>query len=348
MALSIKRLFIYGFPSLYGGAGTELHHQIMAWLKMGMEVHIIPTNHGYRNEALYEEMIERGVHIYSMNDWAAIETGDPVFGFCNSEYLDNLDEIYARSKRTVFVNCMTWLFDKEKERMKEGKIGMFLYQNEAVRQKNMPELKALNDDPEIQFATFKAYFDTSLFPFIESRSDDLFGFGRISRYDADKFAANTLQIYESVVSPKPKKGMFLGFNHRCERKIGRPSEWITIGQDQTEISQQDFYRHCEVVLQPSDTTENWPRIGFEAMASGSILIVDNRGGWQQMVKHGETGWLCDTESDFIYYTSKMAYEPNLRAEMARTAQEHGQELGGLAQSMASWEEIFEQINKLPV
>jgi len=348
VASSLKRLFIYGFPSFYGGAGTELHHQIMVWLKMGLEVHIIPTNHGYRNEALYGEMIERGVHIYSMNDWAAIEAGDPVFGFCNSEYLDNLDEIYARTRRTVFVNCMTWLFDKEKERMKEGKIGMFLYQNEAVRQKSMPELQDLNNNPEIQFATFKAYFDTKLFPFIQSRSNESFGCGRISRQDADKFAANTLKIYENFVSPKPKKGMFLGFNYLSERKIGKPFEWITIGQDQTEISQQDFYRHCEIILQPSDTTENWPRIGFEAMASGSILIVDNRGGWQQMVKHGETGWLCDNESDFIYYASKMAYEPNLRAEMASAAGQHGQKLGGMEQSIASWKEIFERIDKLPL
>lgn len=231
MAQPIQRLFIYGFPSFYGGAGTELHHQIMAWIKMDLEVHIIPTNHGYRNEALYGEMVDRGVHVHSMNDWAAIEAGDPVFGFCNSEFLDNLDEIYARTRRTVFVNCMTWLFDKEKERMKEGKIGMFLYQNEAVRQQNMPDLRALNSNPEIQFVTFKAYFDSRLFPFVKSRSEESFGCGRISRQDADKFAKNTLQIYDGFISPKPKNGMFLGFNHLSERKIGTPFDWITIGRD---------------------------------------------------------------------------------------------------------------------
>ncbi len=26
------------------------------------------------------------------------------------------------------------------------------------------------------------------------------------------------------------------------------------------------------------------------MASGSVLVVDNRGGWRQMVEHGKTGW----------------------------------------------------------
>ena len=42
------------------------------------------------------------------------------------------------------------------------------------------------------------------------------------------------------------------------------------------------------------------------MASGSVLIVDNRGGWRQMVEHGKTGWLCGSERDFIYYASKSA------------------------------------------
>lgn len=80
-----------------------------------------------------------------------------------------------------------------------------------------------------------------------------------------------------------------------------------------------LYKHCQIVLQPTDTTENWPRVGFESMASGSVLVVDNRGGWRQMVEHGKTGWLCDHERDFIYYASKMAYEPNLRSDMAHAA-----------------------------
>ncbi len=72
----------------------------------------------------------------------------------------------------------------------------------------------------------------------------------------------------------------------------------------------------------------------EAMSSGSILIVDNRGGWQQMVIHGKTGWLCNSPQDFIYYASKMAYEPELRKEMMLNAKERCSLLGGLKESMS--------------
>lgn len=347
MNTTLNRIFVYGFPGRYGGAGTELHHQIIIWRKMGMEVHLIPSWDTYQNESLYPEMLERGVIVHEANDWSVLEKGDPVFGFCNSEFLNHLPDIHEKTKRTIFVNCMTWLFEKEKECMAQGLISMFLYQNEEVRLNNMPRLQAFNDDPNIQFLTFKPYFDMSDFPFIEKRENEFFGCGRISRQDADKFARNTLHIYEYFVSPKFKRGLFLGFDNRSEGKIGKPFNWIQTARDQNEVSQQDFYKHCEIVLQPTDTTENWPRIGFESMSSGSVLIVDNRGGWRQLVEHGKTGWLCDHERDFIYYASKMAYEPELRDEMALRARERAQELGGWDASWESWSEIFEKIANLP-
>ena len=346
MSCSLKKVFVHGFPGLYGGAGTELHHQIIAWRHMGLEVHLIPS-WDYHMEPLYEEMVRLGVIMHAPCDWGALEPGDPVLGFCNAEFLDNLPAIRRRTRRTVFVNCMTWLFEKEKQRMAEGMIAMFLYQNEEVRRKNMPVLRSLNDSSSIRFMSFRPYFHNTAFPLMQERPQDWFGCGRISRQDADKFAGNTLLVYEYFVSPVPKRGLFLGFDHRSEEKIGRPFDWIRTARDQNEVSQQEFYRHCHIVLQPSDTTENWPRVGFEAMASGSVLVVDNRGGWRQMVEHGKTGWLCDHDRDFIYYASRMAYEPNLRADMAEAARLRGLELGGLAASVASWEEVFAAIEQLP-
>jgi glycosyltransferase involved in cell wall biosynthesis len=341
MPLSIPRIFVHGFPGLYGGAATELHHQIHVWLELGLEVHLIPTCPGFPNEPLLPEMERRGVRIHGANDFSSLNPGDPILGFCSAEFLNALPAIRKRTARTVFLNCMTWLFDAEKERMANGEIAMFLYQNEEVRRKQMPELRALNPDPGIRFASFKPYFNAEQFPYIANRGSEFFGCGRISRQDADKFARNTLHIYEYFVAPKFKRGLFLGFDHRSEEKIGKPYDWIRTARDQSEVSQQEFYRHCEIVLQPTDTTENWPRVGFEAMASGSVLIVDNRGGWRQMIEHGKTGWLCNHERDFIYYASKMAYEPNLRAEMAAAARERGHALGGLDASLESWKEVLE-------
>lgn len=58
--------------------------------------------------------------IHAQEDWLVLEPGDPVLGFCNGEFLDAILRIRERTRRTVFVNCVTWLFDKEKELMEQG------------------------------------------------------------------------------------------------------------------------------------------------------------------------------------------------------------------------------------
>jgi len=340
-----KKVYVYGFPSLYGGAGTELHHQIIVWCKMGMDVHIIPTNSGYKGEPLYGEMIQFGVTIHEYNKFEDIEKGCPVLGFCNSEFLDNIPSIYHYSRKPVFVNCMTWLFDKEKFWAAEGLIKGFLYQNGEVLEKNKPILQSLNTESDTKFLEFNPYFESSKFPFIEHREEASFGIGHISRQDADKFAKDTLHIWDFCVAPVPKKGLILGFDKRSEDKIGKPFDWIKTYQDQKSLNQQDFYKQCDIILQPTDTTENYPRIGFEAMASGCILIVDNRGGWRKQVKHGVTGWLCNNDREFIYYASKMAFEIDLRKQMAKEAKKWCEELSSLETSIKSWEKVFMELNK---
>ena len=287
-------LYIVGFPSLYGGAGAELYHQVRVWETLGVTLHFIPTQKNVRKAALYGEMTERGHMIHDAYDWSVIPEGAPVISFCNEDFLAALPEIRRRTRRTVFVNCMTWLFGKEKEAMSRGDIALFLYQNDKVWQNVMPRLRALNGDPSVRFMTFRPYFDSAAFPYV----------------------------------------------------AGKPPDWVETFHDQKALPQQEFYRRCHIVLQPTDTTENWPRVGFEAMASGSVLIVDKRGGWEQMIEYGRTGWLCESPGDFIAYASKMAWEPHSREDMAAAARERGLALGGLGASLESWRQVFDVIEEL--
>lgn len=338
---------VVGFPALYGGAGAELYHQIAVWERLGIELHFIPTQRDVRRASLFGKMTRRGHIIHDPFDWSAIPEGAPVISFCNEAFLAALPEIRQRTRRTVFVNCMTWLFGKEKAAMSRGEIAMFLYQNEEVRRCMEPRLRALHASPAIRFLTFKPYFDASAFPFVAERSADWLGLGHISRQDADKFSRETWHIYEHVASPVPKRGVFLGFDARSEAKTGPKPDWVETFADQRSLTQQDFYKRCHLVLQPTDTVENWPRVGFEAMASGSVLIVDRRGGWVRMVEHGRTGWLCESAADFIAFASKMAWEPHYREDMAAAARERGLALGGLDASMESWAAVVKAVEELP-
>jgi hypothetical protein len=346
----MPRLFVYGFPGLYGGAATELHHQIHCWKAMGIDVAIIPSMHGSQNEPLLTEMVDLGISIYGKDELDHIKPEDAIINFCSKEYLELLPEIVKRTKRTIFVNCMTWVFQKpnvsyqfnEGYNHSVGNIAVSLYQRPQVRDLHQSILRR-DQQSRAQFLHFQPYFRPDGLVYSPERNFDRFSIGRISRQDADKFTKNLWHVWEYVVSPTFKRGICLGWDSRSESKCGKPPEWVETYADHKSFSTAKFWAETNVICQPSETNENWPRIGFEAMYSGVPLIVDKRAGWNFMVEHGVTGFLCAHERDFIYYASKMAYEPEHREAIARAAYARALELSSLEVSMESWQKVFDVV-----
>lgn len=339
----MRKLFIYGFPGLYGGAATELHHQIHAWQHVsGVELAIVPTMSGYKNEPLFNEMRELGVEIYSEHDFSAVTKDDAVINFCSSTFLENLPKIRQFTSRTIFVNCMTFLFKKEKQCHIEGLISHSLYQREGVRVAHEEHLRVLGSRAE--FLEFVPYFNAKENEYsFDSKDSEFFHIGRISRDAEDKYTHNLSHIYQGIISPKLKRGHLLGFGPKGQSVVGQLPEWIKGYINHNKFSVKDFYKTVDIIVQPTRTTENWPRIGFEAMYSGVPLVVDNRGGWQTLIEHGVSGYLCNHERDFMYYASKLAYEPDTRERIADAAYHRARELSSIERSVASWQRVFERV-----
>ncbi|MCG8649429.1 MAG: glycosyltransferase, partial [Pirellulales bacterium] len=178
------------------------------------------------------------------------------------------------------------------------------------------------------------------FPFISDRPADKFRFGRISRDDADKYGGLQFWIYEAMTAPVLKEALVLGWGENAEQKLGQPAEPFIHLMPPRSMSQRAFYTQCEAIIMTTDTFENLPRVGFEAMASGSILVVDDRGGWKLQVADGVTGWLCKNEREFVYKASRCAFEEDERDRMRVAAFTMLQERWGLAIAMDSWANIF--------
>jgi glycosyltransferase involved in cell wall biosynthesis len=61
---------------------------------------------------------------------------------------------------------------------------------------------------------------------------------------------------------------------------------------------------------------------IEAMASEAVPVVVNKGGLPEIIEHGKTGFLCESEQDFISYTRKLVersqllkqFQPVVRAQ----------------------------------
>ena len=113
-----NKLYILGHSGYYGGASSELLCQIKLWSKAfpEIELHTIPTQQGYKMESTYHEMLDLGMIYHDPMDFSSIKPEDAIINFCSSQFLENLEEINRFTKRTMWVNCMTYLFPTEKKK----------------------------------------------------------------------------------------------------------------------------------------------------------------------------------------------------------------------------------------
>jgi hypothetical protein len=265
--------------------------------------------------------------------------------YCNDVFLKELPQISKYARTTTFVNCMTFAFPAEVQMVKVGHIDFELYQTSHGMercQKKLRPFAAGHARPILH----NPYFKPDEFPYHEDRPDDKFRFGRISRADLGKFSKTQMWIYETMTAPVLKEGIILGWDERIGKKIGRAPSYITT-LEPGGMSQQEFYKFCEAIIQAEDCQENLPRVGMEAMASGSVLVVDKRPGWQALVEDGVTGWLCRDNREFVYKSCRCAYDVEGRKRMARAARAKLEAEWGFEAAARSWEEVFKTWEKTP-
>ena len=340
-----NKICIIGYPSRVGGADTELDHQIDAWLQLGLEVHVVPTG-DVGSIAKGILLDERGCIVHKPYDWKACRNMHCI-SYCNGQYLENAAKIKEYSLSSTFVNCMTWLFPKETEAVKNKLIDYEIYQRQEVMNNLFPQL--YSSSPHIKAFMIKPYFRATDFPYIpySERRHDKFIFGRINRADSYKYHKDSLKIYDDINSPVPKECILLGVNDSIAQKLGRFPDWVR-GYREGRFTQTEFYRYVDHIINPADPnhTENLPRIAFEAMSSGVVLVVDDKGGWQELVEHNVTGFRCETPEDYVNYGTLLANDRKLAADISGNARQWLDAEYSMTKSLWRWESFFIAIGVL--
>ncbi len=77
----------------------------------------------------------------------------------------------------------------------------------------------------------------------------------------------------------------------------------------------------DIFLLPS-LWEGMPIALIEAQAMGIPAVVSNIVGNKDVVVHGETGFLADSDEELLRYTRKLTSDPKLRQRMGRAARRH--------------------------
>jgi len=81
-------------------------------------------------------------------------------------------------------------------------------------------------------------------------------------------------------------------------------------------------RQCSIFLLVSPH-EGHPKALLEAMSCGLAVIGADAPGIRELIRHGETGWLCGTDPESIREAVRnLMARPELRASMGRNAREY--------------------------
>jgi len=341
------RVFLIGYPGEMGGANTEAWHTVKLWRRMGLDVQLIPT---WGHDPKWKSRLDAigcTTHLTLPADLERVPglAGSPVVGLCNSQFITCAPRFRTLGCPIVWVNCMTFLFDNEKEFYRQhGPADAMVYQSEFQRGELEPQLAPFGYCAETGHL-IRGAFDLDEWK-CDPRShgrDEEFYVGRVARPDLDKWSSNLLTIYERI-QYRSKRGILLGVDERTRGKIGNPPWWIDC-QRPMAIPVREFYArlHCLLPIN-GGARENWPRAGLEAMAAGVPVVAQNEWGWKEMVIHGETGFLGSDDYELAHWAAVLAHDESLRLRMVRRAYEHlCDDLANPDRIGAAWQSLFESV-----
>jgi hypothetical protein len=235
---------------------------------------------------------------------------------------------------------MNWLFPAERLHYRRcGLMDRYVFQSHFQRDELEPQLQKFGYRSE-QGSLIRGAFDCEEFPFRPRprRPGEPFVIGRLSRAAGDKFHRHTWCIYGQV--PAPIRARVLGWSPEVEAALGRPPAWAEVLAPGVETAQH-FLASLHALVPASGTAvENWPRAGLEAMAAGVPVVADRRGGWTEMIRHGQTGYLADTAEQFTACAACLAGDESHRLEMARAARQAVEEFSRPEETWAAWHALL--------
>jgi hypothetical protein len=319
-----REVWVAGFPSFCGGADTELDHLIDLFRTRDVAVNLVPM-FGV-DDRMRESVLARGC---SIDDYRGDVFRDrDVVSFCNGEFLGRLPEVMAFGPpaRVIWFNCMTWLFDAERDAHKNGWIDVFGFQSAYQRRVLAPQLAEIGP---VHTFDYRPYFNVDRVQAGYQEWGDSYRVGRISRDDEAKFAPDMWRIFDRVLVPPHlnKKVYILGYGENAAERCGPPPpglDWLTWSPNA--IQAEEFFRTISTVIHKTGgSRESYCRVVIEAYAHHVVPIVELDYAFPEIVVHGETGFMTSDSDEMSYYASLLAHDPVRHRRMAEAGRRYLEE-----------------------
>lgn len=339
----MKAIWVAGAPSFYGGADTELDHNIELWRRFDVEVHIVPM-FGL-DPKMRQHCIDRGCAVHEYR--ADIFKDKVVVSYCNGEFLRLLPEIVEKGKpaQVIWGNCMTWTFDHELRAHKNKWIDKFIFVSNFQKGMLKPLLEVHNPVDELE--GYRPYFSptniSQQLQFVYRTPQEWFALGRISRDDANKFSDDMWNIFYKVCTPRNKKVFILGYGPNAHHKTKTAPiglDWQTWQPNEIPVKQMYSILHA-IIHKTGGSRESYCRIVPEAMMAGVPLIVENDYAFPELIDDGVTGYLCKSSDEMSFRASELAFDEEKRKKMIYTAHDYlVNDIASPSKCWMAWERLL--------
>jgi hypothetical protein len=337
------RVFLLGYPGDMAGANTECAHTLAVWRQAGIDVAAVPT---WGCDEKWEGILAGwGIpthHSGCSENLAKVPgfAGSIVVGMCNSNVMAAKPILNQLGCKLVWANCMTFMFDHEIQTFRHhGLPAAFMFQSKFQQAELTAALEKLGMAPN--GFLIRGAFDFNAIPFNPRphAAGEEFLIGRLSRPDEDKWSSNHWNILGSVPYDV-RRSLNMGWTLQLARKCGQPPPWAEC-LNPMHITVKEFLGRCHTMVGLNGgAKENWPRIGLESMAAGVPLVCQNLWGWREMIRHGETGFLCDNDNDMRFYLALLARDERLREKFINQARAHVERIADPKVIGQQWKDLF--------
>lgn len=330
-------LYIFGWPGFLGGADSKLAH-LVPLLSDHFRITVVPNRAKLLEQREWTEFLKR--HGVSYSSLAALNgnLSGTALSMCNPHFFTGHLAQMARERglRVVWSNEMMWFHDGEKEAVKNGLIDRVLYTSEFQKQKLSP---GHGDLPGVITGN---YIDPRQFPFV-GRQHETFTIGRLSRADPVKFPEDFPVFYECLDLPDARFRV-MGWNQALAHKYRWHSfndRWDLLPeQSETPV---EFLHSLDLFVYSlgHDFQESWGRSTVEAMLTGCIPLVPCGHYFENLMIHGESGFICGDFEDYREYSRELWGNPAKRQSMAQACRDHAEnELCRAEDHVKLWKEAL--------
>ncbi len=320
MTAADRKLYIFGWPSHLGGADTKLTH-LLQLLHGCCDITVVPNENRHLHSKGWTRYLDRLTVKYSVIEKLPARLPGVALAMSNQCFFTRRIAHRAKERglKIVWSSEMMWHHEGELDAVRDGVIDQVLYTSEFQK-------SALSANyGKLPWAITGNYIDPGAFPFTPRRNP-VFTVGRLSRADPLKYPEDFPVFYEALGLPEVKFRVMA-----WDDKLGRKYRWHTFDRrwdllKAEQESQADFLQSLDLFVYPlgHKFRESWGRSTVEAMLTGAIPLVPRGHHFDNLMVHGESGFLCEDLLDYREYSNALFYDHPQRLRIAKQCRQHAE------------------------